>query len=175
MVDKLNFKVLLLGGRAVGKTSVVRRYVHETFSTQYLETIGMEPYTRYENIKGKSIAFSIWDIAASENFLPLKRFFYKGSLGALIVFDLTRKESLNEVDKWVKEALEYQSGQYFYLIGNKVDLKDQITISDKMIQTKLNELENCVSYIKTSALTGENIRKGFLELGEYIIKMRNIS
>lgn len=169
-MDKLTFKVLLLGDGATGKTSVVRRFVHEKFAKEYLETIGMEPYTQYESIDGTEVSFSVWDIAARENFKPLRNFFYKGAKGALIVVDLTRKETLENVGNWVEEALSFAQDQFFILVGNKSDLTDQIEISDAELQKAADDLPQCIGYIKTSALTGVNVKDAFISLGRRIKK-----
>lgn len=169
-MDKLTFKVLLLGDRATGKTSVVRRFVHEKFAKEYLETIGMEPYTQYATIDGTEVSFSVWDIAARENFKPLRNFFYKGAKGALIVVDMTRKETLENVNGWVEEALSFTKDQFFMLVGNKNDLTDQITISDDELQKIVDGIPQCIGYIKTSALTGVNIKEAFIILGRRIKK-----
>lgn len=168
-MDKLTFKILLLGDRATGKTSVVRKFVHEKFSREYLETVGMEPYNQYETIDDTEIRFSVWDIAARENFKPLRSFFYKGAKGALIVVDLSRKETLQNVSKWVQEALSFSKKQVFVLLGNKMDLVDQIHITDDELQEAVDKLPQCIGYIKTSALTGDNIREAFLKLGKNIL------
>ena len=118
---KATFKILLLGDGAVGKTAVVRRFVHNKFESSYLMTIGMEPYTRYETINGISICYSLWDIAGQDKFKIMRKIFFKGANGSILVFDLTRRESFENVDKWFSESKDEAKDQLIILVGNKND------------------------------------------------------
>ena len=90
-----NFKILLLGSAAVGKTSLVQRFVHDRFDSSYLMTIGMEPSEKHVKLKdGTNVALSIWDLAGQDRFRFIRHTFYKGAKAALIVFDLTRAATL---------------------------------------------------------------------------------
>ena len=120
-----NFKILLLGDAAVGKTSLVQRFVHDRFDSSYLMTIGMEPSEKHVELKdGTKVALSIWDLAGQERFRFIRHTFYKGAKAALIVFDLTRSATLKSIQKWNKEFVENcGSSVVKILVGNKEDLK----------------------------------------------------
>lgn len=162
------FKILLLGDGAVGKTSLVNRFVNDKFTNQYLHTIGMQPSSKYLTIGSKNICFSIFDIAGEQSFKRLREMFYKGARGALITFDLTKKSSFNNVQSWYKEAKSKSKGTLFILVGNKNDLpKREVSSEDaKKLANKLK----CEDYIETSALSGEMVEETFNLLGETIMK-----
>lgn len=165
---RATFKVLLLGDGATGKTSTVRRYVHNKFDASYLMTIGMEPYTRYETVKGVSICYSLWDIAGQKKFEGMRKVFFKGANASLVVFDLTRKETFDNVNIWVEESRSEASDQVILLIGNKNDLVDRREVSQEEGEAKAKEV-GAEGYVETSALTGENIEDAFVFLAEKLL------
>ena len=140
-----NFKILLLGDAAVGKTSLVQRFVHDRFDSSYLMTIGMEPSEKLVDLNdGTRVALSIWDLAGQERFQLIRHTFYTGAKAALLVYDLTRASTLKNVQKWSKEFVDNCGKDVVkVLVGNKEDLKNQIAVSKKEcteVQTKLKSL-----------------------------------
>ncbi|MFV2015553.1 MAG: Rab family GTPase, partial [Candidatus Heimdallarchaeota archaeon] len=123
------FKVLILGDAAVGKSSLVQRFVHGKFERQYLMTIGMEPYTRFEEINGTKICYSLWDIAGEDKFKVMRKMFFQGAAGSLVAFDLTRRESFDNLKNWITEASIVSPNQTIIVVGNKNDLEDQREVS----------------------------------------------
>ncbi|MHA2027969.1 MAG: Rab family GTPase [Candidatus Kariarchaeaceae archaeon] len=165
---EFTFKILLIGDGRVGKTSLVNRFVKNTFTKSYLHTIGMEPSFRNVNIKKKEIALQIFDIAGEKSFSKLREMFYKGAKGGLITFDLTRKNTLNSVESWYKEVQNKAKGGKYILVGNKNDLPNQRQVSTadaKKVVEKLNLLD----YIETSALTGDQVADAFAKLATLIL------
>lgn len=165
------FKILLLGDGAVGKTALVHRFVHNKFQKAYLMTIGMEPYSRYETIDGQKICYSLWDIAGQDRFKVMRGMFFRGAMGSLVTFDLTRRESFSNAENWVKEALAESPNQLFILVGNKNDLDDLREISTEEGQAKADEL-GAIKYIETSALTGTNVAEAFYKIGKTLLDAR---
>ncbi|MFV2014953.1 MAG: Rab family GTPase [Candidatus Heimdallarchaeota archaeon] len=165
------FKILLLGDGAVGKTALVHRFVHNKFQKAYLMTIGMEPYSRYETIDGTKICYSLWDIAGQDRFKVMRGMFFRGAMGSLVTFDLTRRESFNNASNWIKEAKEESPDQIFILVGNKNDLEDLREISTEEGRAKATEL-GAIDYIETSALTGTNVAEAFKKIGKTLIDKR---
>lgn len=163
------WKILLLGDGFVGKTSLVNRYVRNTFTKEYLHTIGMEPSFRDMKIKGLKIALQIFDIAGQKSFQRLREMFYRGARGGLITFDLTRPETLASVEGWYKEAHKKAKGSQFILVGNKHDLTDQREVSEHDAREVAEKLK-MLDYIETSALTGAHVESAFMMLGKYILK-----
>ncbi len=164
------FKILLLGDGAVGKTALVHRFVHGKFQKAYLMTIGMEPYARYEDIGDMKICYSLWDIAGQDRFKVMRGMFFRGAMGSLVVFDLTRRQSFENAENWIKEALEESPNQVFILVGNKNDLENR-EISTEEGKAKASEL-GAIDYIETSALTGENVGEAFRAIGNKLLQDR---
>jgi small GTP-binding protein len=166
-----NFKILLLGNAAVGKTSLVQRFVHDRFDSSYLMTIGMEPSEKLVELKnGTKVALSIWDLAGQERFSFIRHTFYKGAKAALLVFDLTRQATLKDIQNWSKEFVDNCGAKAIkILIGNKDDLKNQIAVSKKECD-EINTKIKSEIYIRTSALTGNHVEESFTKLAELLVK-----
>ncbi|MCY3411867.1 MAG: GTP-binding protein [Candidatus Heimdallarchaeota archaeon] len=165
------FKILLLGDGAVGKTALVHRFVHDKFASAYLMTIGMEPYSRYETIDGVKIVYSLWDIAGQDRFKVMRQMFFRGAMGALVTFDLTRKDSFENTINWINEAKAESPDILFILVGNKNDLEDQREVTTEYGMKKADEL-GAVGYIETSALTGDNVAEAFRKIGKKLLDER---
>ena len=166
-----NFKILLLGSAAVGKTSLVQRFVHNRFAKSYLMTIGMEPSEKFVNLKdGTVVALSIWDLAGQERFRFIRHTFYKGAKAALMVFDLTRESTLKDIERWNKEFINHCGDKAIkILVGNKKDLEDEIAVSEREcleIHKKIKSLD----FIQTSALTGEHVNEAFTKIAELLVE-----
>jgi small GTP-binding protein len=166
-----NFKILLLGDAAVGKTSLVQRFVHDRFDSSYLMTIGMEPSEKHVELKdGTKVALSIWDLAGQERFRFIRHTFYKGAKAALIVFDLTRSATLKSIQKWNKEFVENcGSSVVKILVGNKEDLKKEIAVSNKECED-VNKRIKSEYIIHTSALTGNHVDEAFTTIAEILVR-----
>ncbi len=176
---KFNFKILLLGDPAVGKTSLVTRFVHGKFTKDYLVTVGMEPYSQHVKIGSTSITLNIWDIAGQQEFQSLRTLFFKGAKATVLVFDLTRRDTFENIYDWHQESDKSAGNQFFLLIGNKNDLKDQRKVYRREGNQMARELDRCIAYIETSALTGHRVEEAFIKLGTKILvseeeKLRHI-
>ncbi|MEE9410152.1 MAG: Rab family GTPase [Candidatus Heimdallarchaeota archaeon] len=166
-----NFKILLLGDAAVGKTSLVQRFVHDRFDKSYLMTIGMEPSEKHVDLKnGTKVALSIWDLAGQERFRFIRHTFYKGARAALLVFDLTRSATLKGAQKWNKEFTENCGSDVVrILVGNKEDLKKEIAVSSKECEETNTRIKS-EYLIRTSALTGNHVDEAFTRIAELLVK-----
>ncbi len=172
----LKFKVLLLGVSMVGKTSLMYRFLNNTFNENYIATLGAQFLSKEIIIcseEGEEICIKliIWDIIGQSNpyFDDLRTTFYRGAEGAFLIFDLTREETLEKLNSWHKQLNSVLNKKIpLILIGNKLDL-----IENKLpfpIQKKAENFANNIKsmYIKTSAKTGKNINDAFLKLA-YIL------
>lgn len=134
-------------------------------------TIGMEPYSRYETIDGQKICYSLWDIAGQDRFKVMRGMFFRGAMGALVTFDLTRRPSFENTINWINEAKAESPNQVFILVGNKNDLEDLREITSEEAAAKAKEV-GAIDYIETSALTGENVEDAFHKIGKTLLDQR---
>ena len=132
-------------------------------------TIGMEPYTRFENINGTKICYSLWDIAGEEKFKVMRKMFFQGAVGSIITFDLTRRSSFTNLETWISEAKLAVSDQLLILVGNKNDLEDQRVVTKEEAMEAAKKF-GCLTYFETSALTGELVTEAFNEIGSNLLK-----
>lgn len=172
MAKKIVFKVLLLGPAAVGKTSLLHRFVKNMFAEKYTLTIGVEFLAKDLKIEKKKIRLTIWDIGGQKRFKFLHERFYKGTRGILLIFDLTNYQTFEEMEEWLSEAYEILGEKIpFVLIGNKSDLLDEVgDVVDSNEARKFAEDKGSI-YIETSAKTGENVEEGFTELTKRMLEL----
>jgi len=173
------FKFIIIGDHEVGKTSIVRRFVENKFAKDYRATIGINILTHSFNLFKNEINFSLWDIGAQQYFKRFRKTYYLGAQAAFIVFDLTNKKSFNNVKIWHNELEEFlgRKDLPIVIVGNKTDLIDQRQVNYQDGVRLVNELSepnvSQISYIETSALTGENIEDAFSLISyHYIMKSK---
>ncbi|MHA1318865.1 MAG: Rab family GTPase [Promethearchaeota archaeon] len=167
-------KVLLTGAAAVGKTSLVQRFIKNRFAANYKLTVGVDILTKdVEFRQGEVATLSIWDIGGQQRFEFIRSTFYKGAAGALLVFDLTREQTYIETRKWLTEIRQFSSQNIpFVLIGNKADLVEDVgEVIDREEARAFAESEGSI-YIETSAKTGINVDGAFTELTRRIVESR---
>ena len=170
----LKKKVCLIGSFAVGKTSLVERFVHNRFDEKYLTTIGVKISEKLlppfkDNSSGHSIqhSFLIWDIAGLEKFDSVSAHYFRGAAGALAVADLTRSDTVFELHSLCKKFKEISPGACLQIIGNKADLIDDVSSVDPELKAVADSFSSPFSI--TSAKTGENVEKAFLGLSHRMI------
>ncbi|KAL3229077.1 Vacuolar protein sorting-associated protein 21 [Nakaseomyces bracarensis] len=171
-----SLKLVLLGEAAVGKSSIVLRFVSNDFSENKEPTIGAAFLTQRVTINEHTVKFEIWDTAGQERFASLAPMYYRNAQAALVVYDITKPQSFIKARHWVKELQEQASKDIIIaLVGNKVDVLENGTersVSREEAE-KLAEEENLL-FFETSAKTGENITDVFLAIGEKVpIKSAN--
>ena len=155
--------MILLGHFGVGKTSLVRRFIHSIFSEEYLTTIGVKIDKKTIELEEKLLTMIIWDIegGAAQNKLP--KSYFLGANGIIFVFDLTRPSTYAKIDEELAFFLELLPKASVQIVGNKSDLLDEMEIED--IRKELAEKIDHIS----SAKTGENVEIMFKTLGELMV------
>ncbi|MFX0067295.1 MAG: Rab family GTPase [Candidatus Hermodarchaeota archaeon] len=167
-------KVIVLGDETVGKTSIIKRYVNKVFSEIYRATIGVDISYNIVNINGKELKLSLWDVSGQSVFNQVRAKFYKESDAAVLVFDLTRQKTFNNLYRWRKELYQ-NSGKKdipLVLIGNKTDLENFREVQEEdIIDFVLKNPD--VPYFKASAKTGKAVEEIFQEVGKLIMQNNN--
>ena len=157
------FKLVLIGDSGVGKTNILSRYLTNQFSASTQPTVGVEFGSKIIKKGEKLIKLQIWDTAGQERYKSITSAYYKGAKGAFVVYDISRKSTFDNVDKWINELKNNGSEDVFILlVGNKSDLNDQREISEEEVKKKA-EVYN-IAFCETSALKGNNIEFAFESL-----------
>ncbi len=163
---KFYLKTILVGDFKVGKTSLINRFVRNTFEADYTSTIGVDLSEKLVTLnEDTNIQFIIWDIAGQKKSIaPYRKKFYKGANFALIVLDRTRPNNIESIRNLYNDIKDHATSEIiFVLIGNKSDLADEIITSEEDIK-KVADHYGFHSYILTSAKTGENVNDAFLNI-----------
>ncbi len=167
------FKICILGEPRVGKTSLIYRFIEDKFSGDYKITLGVNILTKNFELKNHGlIGLQIWDLGGQEEFKTLRKLYLEGSRGALVVFDLTNRESFEKLDEWIQSFKEIRGEEPLYLVGNKVDLKNEIKIDEQ--EAKEFAEKNNMELIITSAKTSVNVEKAFNELAVEILEKSSL-
>ena len=168
MVDKNSetiLKIIILGSSKVGKTSIINRYFNHEFKENMLSTIGIDFKTKYFKFDDKKVKFNYIDTAGQEKFRAISVNYMKGTNGAILVFDITNKDSFELIKGWIddiNENAEADIGKI--IIGNKLDMSDnrQVLLEDA---EELAKDLGC-EYFECSAKTGENINEALDEIAK---------
>nr|GEV40635.1 Ras-related protein RABA2a [Tanacetum cinerariifolium] len=171
------FKVVLIGDSGVGKSNLLSRFTRNEFCLESKSTIGVEFATRTLQVEGRTIKAQIWDTAGQERYRAITSAYYRGALGALLVYDVTKPTTFENVSRWLKELRDHADANIvIMLIDNKTDLKHLRAVVVEDAQS-FAEREG-LSFIETSALEAVNVEKSFQTiLGEIyrIISKKSIS
>jgi small GTP-binding protein len=169
-MSSYKLKILLCGPAAVGKTSLIHRFIKSKFDRDYKLTVGVDILTKeVEYAPGQIATLSIWDIGGQERFSFIRTTFYKGASGVLLVFDLSRSATWDSVKNWRAEVRQFAGDIPFVLIGNKLDLIAEVgEVIDRDECREYAEDEDSI-YIETSAKEGTNVDEGFTELTKFIV------
>ena len=162
-------KYIIIGDAAVGKSNLLLRYVHGQFKPEYQLTIGVEFGAKNIEIDSKMFRIQIWDTAGQENFRSITRAYYKNSVCALVVYDISSRDSFNNVMSWIEDCKNQSPKTIFMvLVGNKCDLEDkrQVTYEEGKELADKNEL----LFFESSAKDGINVDEIFLNSATEIAK-----
>jgi small GTP-binding protein len=172
-VTTRKYKLCLIGGNGVGKTSLIRRFVLDEFDDRYITTIGTKVSKKdvvVENPPQKTnVTLMIWDIMGQKGFRPvLAHSFYYRARGALAVCDLTRKSTLDDLDGWIESMYEMTNQIPLTILGNKADLTSERQISEDDLKAFAAKYK--APYKLTSAKQGSSVRETFNEISRMILE-----
>ncbi|OGS63543.1 MAG: hypothetical protein A3K59_06355 [Euryarchaeota archaeon RBG_19FT_COMBO_69_17] len=170
----MKVKICLVGEHAVGKTSLIRRYVLDEFDDRYIVTLGAKVSKKEMTLDERGggaiqMDMTIWDIMGSKGFRELLReAYFHGAQGILAVADLTRYDTLEDLDSWVESVFRTVGEIPVVFAVNKTDLKDQAAFGEDQVGQATEAFD--APYYLTSAKTGENVETVFHSLGSMIVK-----
>jgi len=157
------FKVVLIGDSAVGKSNLLSRFTRNEFNIESKSTIGVEFATRSVPCDGKTIKAQIWDTAGQERYRAITSAYYRGAVGALLVYDISKKQTFENVDRWLTELRDHaDSNIVIMLVGNKCDLRPQRQVPTEDASAFAEK--NGLSFIETSALDSTNVELAFQKI-----------
>ena len=162
------FKLILIGNSGVGKSSIIQRYMKQTFEESYKCTIGVDFLMKSLQIKGKTVKLQLWDTAGQEKYKSMVSSYYRGANVALVVFDITNHSSFDSLPIWIENY--YKNGpeqKNIILIGNKKDMADQRQVTLEEVEL-FSETNNMI-YFETSAKDGDNIEYVFTYAAEKLL------
>lgn len=180
------FKVVLVGDSGVGKSNILLRFIKNEFSFETKATVGVEFGSKKFELENTKIKAQIWDTAGQERYKSITNAYYKGAKGALVVYDITKKETFESIDRWVPELrANGDENISIVLVGNKADLEDQRKVSIKEAEDKARLLSNAfnflsfldLAFLETSAYQSINIDAAFdlMIRGKFIFLFFNIN
>ncbi|KAG2274225.1 hypothetical protein Bca4012_046539 [Brassica carinata] len=154
------FKLVLIGDSGVGKSQILSRYARNEFSLDSKATIGVEFQTRTLVMDHKSVKAQIWDTAGQERYRAVTSAYYRGAVGAMLVYDVTRRQTFDHIPRWLEELRGHADKNIvIILVGNKSDLEDQRAISTEDAK-EFAETEG-LFFLETSALNAVNVETAF--------------
>lgn len=157
------FKVVLIGDSGVGKSNLLSRFTRNEFSLESKSTIGVEFATRTINVDNKMIKAQIWDTAGQERYRAITSAYYRGAVGALLVYDITRHVTFENVERWLKELKDHtDTNIVVMLVGNKADLRHLRAVPTEDGQS-FAERES-LYFMETSALESTNVEHAFQQV-----------
>lgn len=157
--EPMTVRVVLIGDSQVGKTSLVQRFVRSSFEKQQRSTIGAVFHTYERSYNGIDVVMQIWDTAGQEKYRSLGPIYYRNSVAGICVFDMTNKETLSGLEKWISEFRKQTNDPILYIVGNKIDIQDKITVTEE--EAKAFSKSQNAKLIFSSAKTGENVQEIF--------------
>ncbi|XP_047325274.1 ras-related protein RABA2b-like isoform X1 [Impatiens glandulifera] len=154
------FKIVVIGDSGVGKSNILSRFTRNEFFLESKSTIGVEFATRTLEVEGKTVKAQIWDTAGQERYRAITSAYYRGAVGALLVYDITKRQTFENVERWLRELRDHSdSNIVIMMVGNKADLNHLRSVSDQEGQSLAEKQE--LSFMETSALEGINVDKAF--------------
>ena len=171
--EDYKLKVVIIGDSGVGKTNLIKRFVSDTFSENSKATVGVEFLSKTYKINDHIFKIELWDTAGQERYKSITSVYYKGSKGALLVYDITSQITFDNIGKWITEIRDKTSKDItLMMVGNKMDLNQYREVSNEQALNKAKTLG--IPIMETSALDSTNVKEAFYDLLKEMYKdMKN--
>ena len=166
--SQISIKLLVLGDSAVGKTSILIRYVENSFDECCISTLGVDYKVKYIKYKNTKIKLQLWDTSGEEKYRSISTNLIRNTQGLLIVFDLTNEDSFQNIKDWINAADDYNPNLKKILIGNKLDLEDERKVNNEALINFANNKN--IKFFETSAKDGTNIEEAFKALVDLLFE-----
>ena len=168
------YKIVFLGDLSVGKTSIINQFMYGTFDPVHQPTIGIDFLSKTMYLDDRTIRLQLWDTAGQERFRSLIPGYIRDCSMAVIVFDITQKQSFINIDKWIEDVRNERGGDVIIMVAaNKSDLGERRTVSTEEMEKKSKELN--VKMLEVSAKTGSNVKLLFRNLAQDLPGMEDVS
>lgn len=156
-------KIVLLGDQSVGKTSLITRFMYDTFDNTYQATIGIDFLSKTMYLEDRTVRLQLWDTAGQERFRSLIPSYIRDSSVAIVVFDITNRASFQSTSKWIEDVRSERGNDVIIvLVGNKADLSDKRQVTLEEATTKATQLN--IMFMETSAKAGHNVKTLFKKI-----------
>jgi len=167
------FKMLLIGDSGVGKSCLLLRFADDSFTENFVSTIGVDFKIKTFLLEGKKVKLQIWDTAGQERFQTITTSYYRGAHGLIIVYDVTSRQSFDNIKKWLDDVERHATNTIVkLLVGNKADLDSKRQVEFQTAKAYAEKLG--IPYLETSAKENVNVEKAFSLLATNIIKFGNV-
>lgn len=164
------FKIVTVGGAAVGKTSIILRYTTGKFREYYSPTLGADFAIKSMKLDGNRVKLQIWDMGSQDFLGSVRAGFYPGAKGVLFMYDVTSRESFEELAKWKKEVDSHLKGYKRLIVANKTDLKDDRVVSKAEGKKLAKRFDG--AYLEASVKLNENVDDIFSEMAKMVLEAR---
>jgi small GTP-binding protein len=167
------YKILTLGDTGVGKTNILLQFTEKKFNKAHLSTIGIDFKAKNIEVFGQPVKLKVWDTAGQERFRQITQQYYKGADGIVLVYDVTEKETFDQVSEWIEEIYKHtnQDRIGIVLVANKIDLEPKKVSTEEGSQLASKYK---MKFFETSALLNKNIDESFHALTEEIMTKRGV-
>ncbi len=162
-------KIVVIGDSNVGKSSLIHRYIEDSYSPDQSNTVGVDFFAKKAQVAGKTYTVQVWDTAGQERFRAMVRTYFRNASAAIVVFDLTKKVSFEHINDWLNEIQEdLDDNTPVLLVGSKADLKENRVISEEAAKA-LAEKRGLV-YFEASAVNSQNVQQLFRVAIEKVVE-----